>query len=222
MKKILLTTVTIFTIATGFSQTEKGKKFIGGQFSLYGNNNSTLDDVNKNTDNSFTFRLIPNIGYFVKDNLAIGGNLYISVSNQDQTHSFINGNLPPTTSKINSSTYGIGGFVRHYNKITESFHFFINGRIAYNYGMEKTSYSSSSNSTDIKTNTYGLSVAPGLVYFATPKLGIEMSYGSLYYNFSTQKETNSTSPSSDSHGSGSSYGANLNLSAFNLGLNYHF
>lgn len=228
MKKILLVLIALFTIVTCYSQTEKGKKFIGGQLNLSNNTYSYLDTLYKSNRNSFGFQIVPNFGYFIKDNFAIGVNVNFGVSNttQNQEQQY----LPTkTTSKSNSISYGGGGFARYYKKITDNFFFFANGEVSYIYQTQKFVYSnndpnyvyptSDPANQEVQTNSISFDVNPGLVYFVTPKLGIQTTFGDIYYNNSTSKNI---SLLFDNHRNVNDYGINLNISTFYLGLNYYF
>ena len=220
MKKALLVSMTIFTITTAYSQTEKGKKFIGGQISFNGNDNSYLDTINKREDHQFEIQIMPNYGYFIKDNLAVGANLNFGTSNSSSSDGNIN--YPPgTTSKSHSIIYGIGGFARYYKKITDNFLFFLNGGISYSYEtgrLEQTSYTHPAPPVlEIQTNNISFGAYPGLVYFITPKLGIETGLGNLNYNISSSKNKtilNGNKTVSDNYG--------INLNTLSFGLSYYF
>ncbi|MGO3655669.1 MAG: porin family protein, partial [Sphingobacterium sp.] len=67
MKKVLLTLSAIATL--GFAanaQTEKGQFLLGGQVSYEGTS------VKDSDDKSNSFSILPTVGYFVADNIAVG------------------------------------------------------------------------------------------------------------------------------------------------------
>lgn len=220
MKKALLVSMTIFTITTAYSQTEKAKKFIGGRISLNGNNNSYLDTVAKRGEHGFKIQIMPNYGYFIKDNLVVGANLNLGINNSSSTYGYIN--FPPDqTYKSHSIIYGIGGFARYYKKITDNFLFFLNGGISYSYETERIEQTTYTHPVlpvqEILTNNISFGAYPGLVYFITPKLGIEAGLGNLNYNISSSKNKtilNGNKTVSDSYG--------INLNTLSFGLSYYF
>lgn len=204
MKKSIVIVMTLFSFLSGYSQTGKGKKFLGGQISFSNATQSELDaasDVTYDTKN-LQFQFMPEFGYFIKDNLAIGLNLNFGVSSRSTTSDVVY-----TSNKLNSINYGGGGYVRYYSKIADKFYFILSGILTYTFTQDKDEI------TDVKTNINNISLAigPGLAYFITPKLGLQGSLGSIFYNAMRSKGNNTDS-----------YGISLNLSTFNFGLSYYF
>jgi hypothetical protein len=222
MKKYFLILLTACAIQAGYSQTEKGKMFIGGRFNLYGNNNSQLDTMYKHEYDRIEFTIFPNFGYFIADNLAIGANISLGVSKSNETNDYIN-RAPynsTNTYKTNLISMGLGGFVRYYVNITDKFKFFVNGNLGYQFQTEKRTYSNRypTNQT-IESNNISINISPNLVYFVTPKLGIEGSFGSIVYQYSGSENK---SVLYDNHDNSSDYSVNLSLTSYYLGLNYYF
>ena len=86
MKKSFFILFAVFLMQTAYSQTEKGKMFIGGQLSLTRNTNSVLDSLISIDNNTGGFSISPDFGYFIKDNLAIGATLSFETSDQTQNY----------------------------------------------------------------------------------------------------------------------------------------
>jgi hypothetical protein len=229
MRKSLLTFIAIVTITNCYSQTEKGKKIIGGQFNLSSYNYSDLDTLFKFDRNYLEFQIVPSFGYFIKDNFAIGVNLNFGFSNSTEKNANSYNTLTETTAKANSISYGGGGFARYYKKIADKFFFYANGEVAYTYKVQKSDYSTSNPNyvypptspahQEVQYNTISVEINPGLVYFATPKLGIQTSFGDIFYNNSTSKNI---SLLHDNHNNSHNYGISLNMRTFYLGINYYF
>ncbi len=211
MKKYLFITITLFTITSAYSQTDstktnnsqtaKGKKFIGGML-----NNLTWKHTSTSNGNinQLGLQIVPDFGYFIKDDFAIGANLNIGIYN---THS---NNLD-----INSTSYGIGGFARYYKKITDKFLFFANAGVSYAYGTGR--WGSSNINEQVRSNTLSFAISPGLVYFISPKFGLEASFGNLHYTH-TSSENITLAQKRQS----SDFGPSFNLATFFFGLNYYF
>lgn len=230
MKKKILVFLTILAFSTAYSQTDKGQKFIGGQLNLQGSKSAIIADLTVNNSENFSLNLSPNLGFFVKDNLAIGANLiYVN------TRSTIRRETPlPTATfmdiSINESTtngYGIGGFARYYVDLSEKFKFYLNGGINYTLSIQKSIATQNDPFTGILgspvlqknlLNTANIAIAPGFVFFVTPKLGIQTSMGNVFYQFTNTRSKTGTPFSSNV----ANYGFNLNLSSFYFGINYHF
>jgi hypothetical protein len=191
---------------------------------ISGNTSSNLDSNNKNTNSNFRFTFTPEVGFFISDNFAIGANINLGVYNTT-TNSKNLTSLIYTQTSDNQFTYGLGIFARRYFKIADKFIFFLNGNISYAIITEKDNLTSNNpgfippTETTPNTDKISVNINPGMVYFVTPKLGIETSFGSLYYNLSTSKNKK---VSYDNHISNSIYGLNLNVSTFAIGLHYYF
>jgi len=68
MKKVILSIALLSGIAfTTQAQTEKGKFLVGGNVSY-----STVKSDADNAKASHNFSIVPNVGYFVNDNIAVG------------------------------------------------------------------------------------------------------------------------------------------------------
>jgi hypothetical protein len=222
MKKIFLLITITMSAVSGYSQIEKGKKIIGGQFGLSGSNYSRVDSSTSYKSATSMFQINPKIGYFIKDNFAIGviGNFTISGGNGKKVD--INST---STSKGRSISFGVGGFARYYIKISDKFHFFVNGNILYTHSpYTHLEYTPTSNiqvftSQPPTFNTISIAVSPGLVYFPSPKLGIEASFGNLTYNYLASKNK---TVSYNNHYNSSSYGFTMSPAFLNLGMNYYF
>jgi len=229
MKKIVLILLAIFALKAGYSQTEKGKMFVGGQINLSGNSKSSLDTLSKQDLNAINFTFAPSFGYFLKDNFAIGAKINFGVSNSTDTYKYVSkngiGTLLKSSYEQNTLSYGIGAFARYYIKITDNFKFFINGEVNYLYQTQKNSnYTTIINPEvpvikDIIINNLNIGISPGLEYFATSKLSINTTFGNIFYNYSSSKNN---SVKFDNHINSNGYGVNLNFTTFYFGVIYHF
>lgn len=151
MKKICLFALALFTIAlVSNAQTQKGWYMIGGNISNIG-----LDFQKGNT--AFKFDLTPRVAWFVKDDLAIGGQVLLGYN---------------TTKGSNMFNYGIGPVVRYYlpGKSLESVNntrLFLDGDLGLYGNNNKTGTTSTS------TNGIGIGVGPGLAYFISENIALE-------------------------------------------------
>ena len=232
MKKRILFLFTLISFHAVYSQTEKGKMFIGGNVNLTGNSNSNLDTSYQSDFSTTTFIFAPNIGYFVADNFAIGANINLGASSlvQNNENKSTTASLPSKfTNKTTTLSYGLGGFARYYIDISEKLKFFIKGGINYSYSIHNRKDSNndpndvnnanSSPYMDAQTNSISLLCNPGFVYFIGPKLGIETNFGNISYAYSSS--TNKSLPY-DNKITSHNYSLNVNPSSFCLGLNYYF
>ena len=233
MKKRILVILTFLSISSAFAQTDKGQKFIGGQLNFNGNTTAFYHDFNIINYRKFSFNVIPSFGYFVKNNLAIGATIKVGYSKSSErlVDNINDDPLSIFNTDMNSisitKNYGIGSFVRYYWDLSKRFKFYLQGGLNYTYGIQQgKSYTSDpSNPTpgvpveqNNRLNTANIDVSPGLVFFTKPNLAIQTSIGRVYYQFTKSQSKLLAS----SHSTLAEYGANLKLTSFYFGINYHF
>lgn len=202
LKSILILGTSLITLTT-YSQFERGVKQIGFTTVFSGAKSKT----NGLTGNLLYFKVAPSFSYFVKDNFSIGGTFLFSTSQSIQK---INNN----SNGNKSLTYGFGFTMNKYFKLKENFYFTVNSMVSFsNYSSQIIN----SNSSPIsKSNILGGTIAPGLVYLLTPKIGLTATFGSLYYTYMQPVGIASSSTSS------SNFGANFGFSSLNFGLIFNF
>ena len=190
MKKLLILSLLVASAGATHAQS-----IPAGTISLGGNvgySRSSSKTSSGSGSNSFTtettnsqFSIEPSVGYFVKDNLAIGLSLgYSAVRNNSTYYSAVPGGynqpeLDPTT------RFRIGAFAQYYHMLTEQFGF--TGLLGagyqsthiYNYNDFGTGRPVA---VDYKGSGYYASLTPGIVFFPIPKLGLGASIGSLGYS----------------------------------------
>lgn len=195
MKKVLLTLTAIagLTIAAN-AQTEQGKIMVGGQI---GFETSKVKDTD-HKDNSFSIN--PTVGYFISDNLAIGTGIGYnwSKSEGDKNNS------------IKFDAFQVSPFVRKYSA-NGPVRFFAQLSVPMAWGTQTVETSSIEKKN--KFENYGVELAPGLAYFPTSKIGIELKVRGLYYNYSKNKTEDITT---------NTFGLNVNSLAPTLGVQFHF
>lgn len=197
MKKLFLTlSAAIAVTFAANAQTEKGKTILGGNVSY---------DYNKVKDadiESHSLGILPSVGFFVKDNFAIGTGVgYIYEKNTGAASIFGGDNL---------NAFSVAPFARAY-KGDGNFKFFGQLSVPMAWGTAKDG--------DTKVGTtehYGVELAPGFAYFPTSKIGIELSVRGLYY------QNASSNPESGSKVTTNSFGLNANSLAPRIGVQFYF
>ncbi|HSZ24262.1 MAG TPA: outer membrane beta-barrel protein [Cytophagaceae bacterium] len=158
---LLILFTSIVTIAQGqssdskFEQTDKGSHLAGGTISF---NNSFA-----NKSNSFSANLNPNYGYFLANNLAVGGLLSLTYSSS-------------SLDKSHSTMATLSPFVRYYFGPPKTYMFF--GYASAGGGIQSSNSTTSSNNGGSSSNNarYGIStfqVGPGFDYFVNKHVAVE-------------------------------------------------
>ena len=127
MKKTIFTLfIAVLLSTSALAQLEQGTKIVGGEFGVELNTNkSKFENQTVTNSKSTSISLEPRFGYFVIDNLAVGGELSLSTFSSKSESS---------DNKITGTSFAIGPFVRYYfpPKI------FLEGQYA--FGVSNTKY----------------------------------------------------------------------------------
>lgn len=164
MKKLFLTLTAAVALAfTANAQTEKGKLFLGGSVGYNYNKVNGTDHSNQ------SFNIVPNVGYFISDNFAIGtgvgyryGQYYTDGANDVDL-------------KVKQGAFVVAPFARAY-KGNEMFKFFGQLSVPMAFGNTKVDGTKVSSTT-----SFGAQLSPGLAFFPHKNVGIELSVRGLYY-----------------------------------------
>jgi hypothetical protein len=184
MKQTLfyLSIVFLFFSSSASAQIAKGNHYMGGSFDLNYDSKGTTTVYNFNTGyNTYTnnkilnLQINPQFGYFMSDKWTIGIQpSYSRVSGTEIS------NFTSTSSSVNSYVYshnyhtdfiGLGVTFRYYYMFTDKIGFFPE------FGM-----ATSNNTQDFSNGTLSIGGGPNLVFFATPKLGLNFGFGNLGYS----------------------------------------
>ena len=227
MKKIFLLFVCVCSMLFAFSQTKKGDKMVGVGFGSISYTNSDSKTTYSNTPtvynsdgSSFSISVNPNVAWFVKDNLAIGGGIsvsfYSSKSNSSNT-----GSTTTTESKSTQPSIYIGPLARYYFGGSPKGMPFAQLNVQYGiYGGKsesKTSTGASSETTTKPKGDWNAGLSFGYEHFVTPNVGL---YASIGFNYGKSKTNYEYRPST-----GTGYDYTSEYSRFyipvNVGLQVH-
>lgn len=148
---VLLCCLLLSGISGVQAQLQKGNLMVGGELT-----NLKLDFQEGNT--TFGLALTPRLGYFIEDNIALGGYLRIGLQTSDGYTDF---------------TYSVGPFGRYYFsdkklQLLKQSRFFLEG----NVGFEGRNYDLK-NGPSTSTNGLGIGFGPGLAYFLNQNIALE-------------------------------------------------
>lgn len=227
MKKILLTLAAALAFFTSNAQTSAGTLFIGGGLGISSQANK-VKNGGTTTDGpkQFTFLIEPQVGFFVADKLAL--RLGVLYQNTSAKYTVDPNPGAPYEFKSVTNTFGaeIGG--RYYFMLNDNFGF--TGELAVGARGGKTKVTANSTTRDgDRTSTVAVGVYPGIVYFPSPKVGIEATFGSINSNSYLLgfASTTTTTPADDNDPEVKSvdnsfdFGFN-SLRALNFSFNYYF
>lgn len=139
-----------------------GKMFGGGTIGLT-RSTPMVPKGSPDPDATTNIVLSGSLGYFTKDDFAIGGRLSITKGMAAD----MDGDMG----------FGLGGFARKYWAITDNFYLYGEGTIG--FSTYTPPYPSDADSPD-GISTFGLGIAPGMGYYPGKKLGIEFSLAPVF------------------------------------------
>lgn len=205
MKKLILSVTAVCAIVlSANAQTEKGTYIIGGTAS-YESSKSDADNA-KATQN---LSIVPNLGYFVSDNIAIGTGIgyeyskvgYASASGQNEA-------------------VVVSPFGRYYVGLSDKFKFFGQASVPMAFGTVKATDADGEAGDKTGTSTsIGVAVSPGFAYFPTKKIGIELGFTGASFNSYKVKDADDN----DLKGAGrEDFAIGANFFSPKIGIQFHF
>lgn len=196
MKKIVLTLIAGlgFVGLTNAQTTDKGTFITGGNVSY---NYQKVVDADGNIQD---YSILPNVGYFVKDDFAIGLSLGYSGTSEEDSDKI----------KTTNGEFRLAPYARLY-KGDGKVKFF--GQLAVPMGWGTSKFDGTKTGT---TESYGINLSPGIAYFPSNKLSIEFSVQGLHYQYSAVK------PEQGNKIEVNEFGLNANSLKPTIGVNFHF
>jgi hypothetical protein len=158
MKKTITFLLCIISLYAAKAQTAAGNMMVGGSL-IYA---SRATDGGDQKENDLIFS--PSFGYFISDNLAIGGEIRLVSSSDDVG-----------AENLKSSEFAIGPFARYY-KYTSNENFAFFGQASFVFGSGKSDLASGG---DIKRSSFTFDVSPGFSYFFTDHWALDLSLSLL-------------------------------------------
>lgn len=145
MKKLLLAgAFAVFGWAN--AQTQQGNWMVGGQV------------ANMQFTNGVNINLTPQVGYFVKDNWAVGGQVGLNIYS------------PQGSGAGTQTNWTLGAFTRYYLGANEGNTLLKNGKF---FGEGSIGFGGSNSSVGSSTNGIDLGIGAGYAYFITNNVSLD-------------------------------------------------
>jgi hypothetical protein len=176
MKKTFLVCLIVVSGICINAQPVAKSTFIGGSVSLYFQNQKVeeMDQTVKST----RINILPKVGYFVSDRMAIGIKMGV-------TSNVENENVNSEKYKYTETLFSIAPFARYY-LTSGTVGIFAEGSCAVGFGKMKVTQTDYSETSNIAQVMVGIS--PGIYYYIHPKLALEFSAGWLGYEYYSEKQ----------------------------------
>lgn len=207
----------------------KGQWMAGGTVSYSEHEEDNLNFlVIKNVEGlGYTFNVSPYVGYFFKDNMAVGFRFGYNRTYLDMANFELNlgedFNINLKDLYYLEHEYQVSGFLRTYMPIGKSkiFGLFNELRLTYAYGVGKNSTGSNTeyDGTYEQAHNLQIGIAPGMSAFITNWSAVEVSVGVMGYNFKWQNQkTNQIETGMRRTSSGN---FKINLFSINIGMTFY-
>jgi len=200
--------------SAAMAQTQAGNFFMGADIGWLNDENTYIETNNFGEEGYRIFkrnelRMQPMIGTFITNNVALGIYLDYQYGKVNDTYSFERNNI-----KTRNNRFSVGPFVRKFFPLNERFALYGHGNIGYGHSSIRTVQENQNQSVTSheKYNSFIATLKPGIVFFASKKIGVDLSVRGLQYSFSKLK---------DSSESNNSLNAGFDLPNLNLGLNVY-
>lgn len=205
MKKLFLSIAVLSGIAfTTQAQTEKGKFILGGSASY---ESVKSDAAGANANEGLT--ILPNIGYFVTDNIAVGTGIGYNYSNSGVAS--VNGQ---------KEAFVVNPFGRYYTSLGENFKFFGQVQVPLAFGnIKEVDANGDSGAKTGTTTAIGVALSPGFAYYPTKKIGIEFALNGFSYNNLKVEDGNGNKVDALSN---NSFAIGTNFFSPKIGVQFHF
>ncbi len=161
MKKVLLSAVAL--LAFGFANAQEEKSANGGfsKGDVFVTGAVTLSSTSMDEDKSSSFEIAPQVGYFLTENIAIGGK--IGYSSEKAENAF--------GDTEDMAGFTVGAFGRYY--FTPASQFSLFGQLGLDYASMEDKLA------DYKVNAFGAGLGFGMNYFVSSNFSIEAGVGVL-------------------------------------------
>jgi len=244
MKKLLLSLLflTAFQLTT-FAQYEYGTYYIDANFN-FNSSNEKVDNTIAFSTKTNAFNVNPEIGYFIKNNLAIGIGLnyktsFYSDSYTPYTVSNSNGSLDYTLSPATSNEFNEVApvfFIKYFYQPTKKLSLSLKASYSKGWGTYNLTQKYVKNPQGIETIVVSekhsieskyIFLSPEVQYLLTKKVGLQINFNGLGYTSTTKYDNdnfffNSYNPSlstgSTTRSNNESTNFNINPSAWSFGV----
>lgn len=207
----------------------KGQMMFGGtvSYSKHNENNLNLLVLKDVEGLGYTFKVSPYVGYFIKDNVAVGARFtynrtYLNIGNFDLNlgEDF---NINLSNLYYLQHKYEVSGFIRTYMPVGKSkiFGLFNETRLTYgrSTGKNSTGTGTEYDGTFEKSHNLQIGIAPGLTAFVTDWASVEVSVGVMGFNFKwVDQTTNQVETGSRKVSSGN---FKFDLFSINIGMTFY-
>lgn len=231
MKKLLSISIVLVSAQATYAQApiKAGTVQLGGSIGYfqtkteapYSPNGGNGTSITTQRTDSKTFNVMPSIGYFVADNVAVG--ILAGYSRSNITHTYDTYSSDNTSQE--NKAFNVGGFVKYYRMFSDQFG--LAGSLGASYFHSTSDFTNSFSSSELSSRGGEATLTPSIVFFPIPKLALGASIGSLQFlhqksGLGSRTINGYFSPYADNTLTSSSFAANFGLDQLAFSGTYYF
>lgn len=163
MKKLLLSLAIVMGVAVSSNAQEVGKMWVGGSVGI---GSTKVDGLERST----SYKIIPEFGYVVSENLGIGVSL---------GYAHNEGTALEGATKTKTNEFTINPFVRYSFLKGDLGSLFVDGGVGYTYSKVKDG---------AKANSFEVGFRPGVAVNVSNRITLTGKFGFLGYDYSKVKD----------------------------------
>ena len=237
MKKIIVTVFAVTFSIVASAQHSQGSFMVEGGINFLQSNTENIDgSITEKGPKETSFTFSPALGYFITSNLSAG--IVFSYSS-DKTEdindefTFQDGSTLPYSEELSSSSIAIGPYVRYYLMPFERSGVFLDASFVYGFGDGSdevvldsplqisptetiTNFETTQDFTFISTG-----ITPGLIFYITPKMALQATFGFLGFTQLNQEMFDSLADET-MEDKISDFEISFNASSLSFGLSFAF
>lgn len=178
MKKLFLSLIAMIAMTVAVNaQVEQGSFTVGGNVGF----NTFSSDADNSDDATSSFFIVPDVSYFVSDNIALG----LGVGYENYSVKVDDDN------KANAGIFRIEPYGRYYKSFggSDKFYFFGELRVNLGFGSSKVTALGTENDGPSFT-TIGAALSPNFAFFPSEKFAIEFGFQGITFETSSAKDGN--------------------------------
>jgi hypothetical protein len=183
MKRILsIISASLLFCSFSFSQMNTGSYFVSGNTNMnFGLGSSKEIDVDFYKSTLTSFGLTPKVGYFIKNRIAVGGLMNISIDREKVK--FTDSGGDENITKYTTTEWYIGPFGRYYVEYGKLIPF---AEVSVAFGGAKDKTETEESTEELPHSVFIVSGGIGASYFLTESFALE---GLLQYSYDKRKPT---------------------------------
>lgn len=220
--KNLLPIILVLIIQTHLhGQSLSGKIQLGGTASFFVDQTEQDYSINsilvQDEYKTRTIAIAPQIGYFVNENISVGGRIgYTNEKIIQRASSSIDALI--IDNKVITNLFNVGPFVRFHKPVSDQFYLFLQGNVELGFGTNKNG--AEEPTVDENVFRFEAGLRPGLLILFSEKFGVEGSFGFLGYTLRQTKVKDINIDPAPTN-KDQDFGLRLGLATFSIGLQFY-